>query len=429
MDIKEYCDNNKDYSQLLNMFTDVYMGALNKRTAAQRADVKKYIHRNLGYWFYSNHDPLSSASPANFINSDLACTFEQKAVAYPKCKPVYKRNKLAEIKYEFNVYTLESHPFIKDMATAIQIFQAYNFPGEGFQSLSGEDIDAILNDPSSGFAIYEQTYLATLFDVCLDLKLTAWEDPKHPHKIIVNEAAYQAFFSLTVKRQLLQIVSVILKEYIQAINARQIFTKPPTERQLFAMLKKSMDADEFLKSVFGDLMNEINIWDFLDDFEDDGDDEDDSDDYDDDVDYDDDDDYDDDGDEDDDEEEDDEDTDEDRLTRYKGYFKILLAGAVTHRYFFIPLSQYLQLVEQYNTVVFKNQLDAQYMGLQNVEDSSMKGSAIFMNYMSPPDYYRLTSLGIEVLRDGKPESKQKLNDIPHGQYKQVLDGMLAMDLD
>ena len=407
MKIKEYCESNENFRLLLDVFTQSYMGMYNDLKVPQRKEIKIYLHRNFGFWFYSNLDQFGEASPANFINSDIAHSFEEAAMTFPICEPVYTRSKLVDIKYKFQVFSLENHPFIKDMETLIKVLLDYEFPDEnGLHSLTTEDMHSILDNPDSDFAFRELTYLDTLTQVCRFLSLLDW-DVQCSRKLKVHKENYDEFFGSPTKVQILKIVDVIIDAFTTTMRQSRLIKKIPTAKQLRSLFEKGVYVEMFLKKIFSEVMKDTSLEDLYDkvqEYKDDNFDD-----------------------------EFDKETLEELLPYTETIMKISYLSGLAHRYLFLPFGQYLQLIQPLYHDAFTHKRDAEHLNTTaqiakgeggGERDEEIAAHVAFVNYMTPPDLYKLSPLGVELFKNGKPEKKPMFNNIPHDESQAVLEEML-----
>ena len=399
MSISEYCESKGDYQILLDVFTQSYIEMYNKLRVAQRKEIKIYLYRNFSYWFYSNLNPYGDTSPSNFINSDIANKFKHPTMVYPVCEPVYKREKLMDIRYKFHIYSLNNHPFIKDMRTLIHVLRDYLFPDDGFDSLAYQDLFKILNNKTYDFASRETTYIDTLYETCIALKLIYWEDDKQ-HRLVVNELSYNNFFSLSTKEQLIKVVTTIIERFIKVLAKSKLDKKIPTPKQIYGMLKAGMETEDFIKKIFSSLMQNVSLEELISMFgnfsEDDFDDDFAAEHF------------------------------EEIYPYLENLENITQASSITHRFFFLPLGQYLQLIHPLYDTRFTHRRDEEHLDLlkQNIEDDNFMPHTTFVIYMTPPDCYKLSPLGIELFRNGRPEKDLLFDSVQCSDYDEVLDDML-----
>ena len=402
-DIKKYCESNRDFQLILSVFKESYIEAFNKRKVAHRKEIKKNLHRNFGYWYYSNLNPEGETSPANFINSDIAFKFkENKAVVFPKCMPVFKKDRMIDIIFEYNVFSLDNHPFINDMATLIRVFKDYRFPRDGgYEMLSEDEQLSIANDDAANFAFRETAYVETLFDVCEGLSLISWKKEKQYDRLITNETKFKAFYSLTLKEQLQRIVYVIVS--YAALGLDEFEDIKLSKEQLFDTLKKGMTVSKFLNKTIGNLLGNMTAVEFSDGFEAYLYDENLNADY-------------------------SIDEFENKYPKIQKAINAIITYSSLYRYFFLPIGQYLQLIELFYEDEFTFSRDDNLLISLGVDDT-MEEIKKFIVYMAPPNAYRLSPMGTMLFRDGKSDTRPPFHSVSHIEYHNTLNGMLYSDAD
>jgi len=161
---------------------------------------------------------------------------------------------------------------------------------------------------------------------------------------------------------------------------------------MFGTLKEGMHIEDFLTESFADLMSAADLESMLGLFE-----------------------------------PDDEDFDE-TVEKAEAYFNVLLACATTQLYFFLPIGQYLQLLQPFCFIPFTYHLDDKFIkALHDSSEETFQHMLSFVLYLSPLDCYKLSPLGVDLFRNGIPEKRQLFQNVPHKEYKSVLNGMLSFD--
>ena len=113
--VKDFCENNKDFTKILELFSKGYIPAYNKRKVKIREEIQVFLKRNFFTWYYSETNDVSGISPVHFISSQIYHKFGEDFVAIPIPEPVYKKSKLQSINYKFHIFTMDDHPLVKDI--------------------------------------------------------------------------------------------------------------------------------------------------------------------------------------------------------------------------------------------------------------------------------------------------------------------------
>jgi hypothetical protein len=256
--ISDYCANNQDYLQLMEKFTKNYIAVYNKRKVAMRNEVKILMSRNFNTWYYSDA-PACYLSPARFVNSDIYHKFGSDAMVFPACKPVFKKDKLMDITYDFRVFTLDDHPFIGDMHLFLEATREI-LPG----SELGDGIDGIINsiyrsysDPKKQgrFTFDDPLYLVLLGDICLRMSLLTLEDDDA--EVLPDEENIKAFFDLPGRDRLERVITMLIERFVQSFGEVGLPKMQLDAADVAAALEEEQNIDFFMENLFYDMYNDL----------------------------------------------------------------------------------------------------------------------------------------------------------------------------
>jgi len=403
--VKDYCENNKDFKQILKKFSDGYIWAFNKRKVALRNEVKIYIRRNFNNWYYSANNPVFQISPARFINSDVYRIFGAGAVVFPVCIPVFSKSKIADMEYSFRVFTLDDHPFISDLRLFLESTKSIHTGSKHGETVDSIFTYTILNFSSitenAEFTFKERPYIVALGDVCARMSLISISDTRDA--ITYNQDEIDAFFSMSCKEKLGRVIDELIKRFVECIDELEISGKKPDAEDVLRALQGEHDIESFMESLFGgilyDLVNDMQALideghDPQDWFE--------------------------------------------SLDEEKGktYFEAHSVISLCCSHFFTIFGQYLQMIlpEHSDPFVFSTTDDDYLEVLDNEEeisDNSLYKMHIgAMIYYLSPGGYGLTPLGADWF--GIDLSGQDDRLYPHvlpGYYREILTGMLEDDIE
>jgi len=257
--IEDYCGNNRDFMQILSKFSDGYSKVYNKRDVASRDELKMYIRRNFNTWYISGVNPVFQISPARFINSDISYKFGDGVVAVPVCGPAFKKNKLSDISYTFHVYTLDDHPFIRDMHLFLESAKSISI-----ESTPGDAYDCIFTYAISNFAsitenaeftFKERPYIVALSDVCERLSLIALSATDRGITFFQNEI--DAFFSMPGREKFGRVVDVLIDRFVECISDVGLSGRQPDADDVLDVLQEENEVEGFMGSLFDDLFDDL----------------------------------------------------------------------------------------------------------------------------------------------------------------------------
>ena len=412
--IAEECANNEDYQQILQLFNDGYIPVYNKRRVALRNEIKLFMKRNFNNWYYSINCPIEPVSPARFINSDIYIKYGADIMVYPVGIPVYKKDKLMDINYTYRIFTLDDHPFIRDMDLFLKALE-----DESLEFQQDDELDNIfaftrknysIFENYADFTFHERPYISNLGNVCISLSLISFSKSTRTG-ILRNDDAIKEFFALSGREKLERVVTVFAQCFTESFDFLSLVEKQPDVSDVLAVLKNDQSLDSFIEGLFGDQLTElIDNMDLLlaeNDDMDDIDYIDDMDDMDDFI----------------------ESLDEDsakELVILKEF--ITTCGA----HFFTIFGQYIQLIQpEYDTAFeFSASDDAFLELLKDAEDSVNENNQDFKDYVGsliyhlPPGGYSLTTLGAGRLNKNFSKIKhERYAVISSDEYQDVLDNM------
>ena len=368
--ISEYCESNQDFRQILEKFTNYYIAAYNKRRVAARNEIKKFMNCNFNTWYYSDA-PTCYLSPARFINSDIYNKFGSDTVVFPVCRPVYKKDKLINITYVFPAFTLDDHPFIRDLNLFIRAILNISPElqlNEGIDPLSNYIYNNFLDiEKYADFTFKERPYVATLGEVCMRLSLlTIFEGNL---RVLPDEKKIKAFFALSGRDKLERIIGVLVERFLQCFDEIGLPDKRPDAEDVLALLEESQNVESFMENLFGDIYHSLSEYanSLIDDPRD-------------------------------------HDTvieslesmDEARLREFAEANAVIKVCCAC---FYTPFGQYLQLIQPEYTNEFEfMQTDEHYLEILKVNDDSQddpgfKDQIGSMLYFLQPEGYSLTALG------------------------------------
>jgi len=257
--IGDYCGKNQDFMRILKIFSDGYIPAYNKRKVALRNEVKIYMNRNFNTWYYSEVNPVFGISPARFINSDVYCKYGAGAVVFPVCKPVFNKSKIADITYSFHVFTLDDHPFIRDMRLFLETTR-----GIGTGPAKGKTFDSSFTyvlsfftsiTESAEFTFNERPYIIALSDACERLSLISYAGARGG--IAYNEDEIDAFFLMPGREKLGRVIDILVERFVECIDDLGISGKKPDAEDVSRALQKEHSIESFIESLFGGILNSL----------------------------------------------------------------------------------------------------------------------------------------------------------------------------
>jgi len=398
-----YCRNNQDFKQILQKFGGGYIPVYNKRKVALRNEVKIYVNRNFNTWYYSASTSEFHISPARFINSDIYCKFGAEAVVFPVCKPVFNKNKIADITYSFHVFTLDDHPFIRDMRLFLETTRGISAGvghSETFDSIFTYLISFFTSiTESAEFTFNERPYIIALGDACERLSLISLSGTSD--RIIFNDDEIDAFFSMSAREKLGRVIDVLIERFVEYIYDLGIPGKKPDAVDVSRALQEEHSIISFIGSLFGDILyGLVNYGAPLLD----------------------------------------EDFDPHDMYEYldgetvKSLYEAQAVVSTCCSHFFCIFGQYLQLIlpEHGNPFIFSmtddDYLEALEYEEENSDDPHFKIRAGAMIYHIPPGGYALTPLGADWFGIDLPgQDDGSYPRVPPGYYQEVLGGMLDDD--
>ena len=405
-----HCEESEDYRRLLGLFSDCYIPAYNKRRVSNRKEIKLFMRRNFNTWYYSE-SPFYYVSPARFINSDIFNKFGTDAVVHPVLSPVYKKDRLMDISYAFRVFTLDDHPFVRDMFLLLDAFRGMPAQmGEECSASSLHDyIYEIFFDVGrfSEFTFFERPYAAALGDASEWLSLVSYSGADAG--VVLNDEAIKAFAGLPKREQLERAISALADIFAEGFGFISDPANRPDAARVLAALERGQQITECMEDFFGDLFP--SFANYLESLL--GDDED----YFDDLDS----------------------LDEESSLELLGaedFHECQLVYTTSCSRFFNVFGQYLQLIQpEYDEAFEFMRHDDMYIDAVtiDVEDDGMdlgryKDQLAAVLYLRAPDGYGLTPLGaaragIDISQD----ENQFFPFIPPDEYQETLDGMLRED--
>ena len=397
--VSDYCKNNQDFQQLLEVFSKGYIPVYNKRRVAARNEIKDFMNQNFNMWYISQE----YCPPARLINSHIYHKFGSDVVVYPVCKPVFKKDKLMDINYSFRVFTLDDHPVIKDIQLFLQVTR--DMPVEVLQGDEDESITMrIINFFADTGNISELTfsglqYVATLADICKLLSLTTILENDGKPNIVYNEENITAFFALPGQDKLKQVINVLIERFVHCYDKMALPDKRPDMATVEAMLQECQDLGDLMVGLFGDIFEQFE--EFLANCQD-------------------------------------ADIDLDSIEEIKAKGIIVAEDIIIMAcfYFFLPFAQYLQLIQpQYDEdFIFTKTDDAFLKALKtrpdHVDEEKFRGHAGAVLYYLPPEGYTLTALGAGLCN-------KDLSQVDHiwyplispDEHQEVLAELLGEDID
>jgi len=402
-EIKDYCENNKDFGQILKKFGDGYIQVFNKRKAAFRNEVKIYLQRNFNTWYYSANSPVLQVSTARFINSDVCNMFGEGAVVFPVCRPVFDKSKIADLEYTFRVFTLDDHPFISDLRLFLETIKSIRVGPKNGETIDSIFTYLILNfsniTESAEFAFKERPYIIVLGEMCERMSFISISDARDG--ITYNEDVIDAFFSMSGKEKLGRVIDELIGRFVKCIDGLEISGKQPSAEEVLGALQGEHDFESFVKSLFGDIF--YNLVDDMESFTDEGHDH---------IEW-------------------FESMDEEMMIEF---FEAQSVIRVCCSHFFTTFGQYLQLIlpEYDNPFAFSTEDDGYLEALENAGENSdnlyYKMGIGAMIYHIPPGGYSLTPLGADWFGiDMSGQDDRLYPPVLPGYYREILDSMLSDD--
>jgi len=403
--IAEYCDNNKDFQQLLRKFNTEYMPTYNKRKISSRNELMLYIRRNFNTWYYSAINQYLTISPSLFISSDVYNKFGIETVVYPVCNLVFDKSRLTDITFSFRCFTADAHPFVDDLRLALESMKLKRFEAandaayESFLSYVIENF-SILTE-TIDFTFKERPYIITLYEVCRRLSFISLPFDYGP--IVFNENEIEAFFSISNSVKLERVITALIENFVELFDNAATLKKRPVASDVIATLKTSNDFETFMEVLFDDLFEEfisdmdmlvdadLNIHNFADAL------------------------------------------DEEKTKRI---FEMQAVIGICCSSYFTVFGQYLQLImPEYSSPFTFSQSDDEFLNALKQEDISTltpieKSNIGAMFYYSPPEWYSLSAFGYNRF-----DLSPSLNDrescpfIPADDYQDILALMLVTEED
>jgi len=265
MTTKEFCQGNQEFQQLLEKFSESYIDPYNKRKVALRNEIMKYLPRNYSNWYYSPMDDIGGVSPARFINSHVYNRADQDAVAFPVCKPDFKKSRLSGITFDFHVFNLENHPFLNDMRLFPDFVRSHTPQNVG-KKLKGMGSYMLTNADffleQDAFTFRERIYLMTLGEVCEGLGMVQLSQKKGGMAVTCNEERISEFFAQPARTQMERVIVDMVERFADAINSLKIPDLEANANDIPDLLKEGLHNDDFFESLFHGIAEDLE--DFLD---------------------------------------------------------------------------------------------------------------------------------------------------------------------
>ena len=401
--IDDYCGNNPDFKQLLKKFSDGYIQVYNKRKVALRNEVKMYIRRNFNTWYCSGKNVISQISTARFISSDVYCKFGAGAAVYPVCRPVFNKSMIADIEYSFRFFTLDDHPFIRDMRLFLESLKNIRTDSkldETIQSIFDFAISNFSNiTESAEFTFEERPYIVALGEVCERMSFISISDTRDG--IRFNEDEADAFFSMSGREKLGCVIAEFAERFVECIDSLGISGKQPDAEDVLNILQEEHGFESFMESLFGEILyNLIGDMESV--------------------------------------------VAEDRdphdwlesLAEEKEieFFEVQSIISICYSHFFLIFGQYLQMIlPEHDTPFVFSTTDDEYLSALEREGDYCDDPFIKMNigatiYFAPLGGYGLTPLGADWFGiDLSGQEDRPFPPVLPGQYREVLDDMLDDD--
>ena len=398
--IEDYCENNQDFMRLLKKFSDGYIREYNKRKVALRNEVKVYLRRNFNTWYYSEINAVFPISPARFINSDINNKFNIGTVVFPVPEPVFTKSGISEIQYSFHVFTLDNHPFIRDLRLFLKSVRSIRKKSghtEKYDSMFTYVITYFQDiTESAEFTFKEIPYILALGDVCERLSFISLSDIRGG--ITINKKTINIFFSRPGKKKLGKVIDVLIKRFTDSFKNLELFGRRPDAEDVSKVLQEVHDIESFTESLFGEVFTDLidrvqtyadessGLTDFLESFD-------------------------------------------------EGELEAMLEAQTVIRlccsHFFTIFGQYLQVIQPEHSGPFifsisdDEYLDAlEYEG-EKIEDYLYKISIGAMIYHLPPGGYCMTPLGADWFGiDLSGQEESIFSPVPPDYYQEIFDGMI-----
>ena len=255
----DFCEGNSDFREVLSRFGEGYIPIYNKRKVALRNEIKIYLKRNFNTWYISPKSMIAAISPACLINSAIYNEFGSDAVVYPVCDPVYKKDKLVDVTYDYRVFTLEDHPFVRDielfLETAVKLPITLH-PDDSADSIFGyilKKYDVLIS--CADFTFQERPYLLVLAEVCERLSLIRFTGSRTG--ITRNDDNADKYLALSDDVKLERIINALIERFIECFDYLPKKKYRPTAADVLGALQKSLTFSDYWEALFGDFMKEL----------------------------------------------------------------------------------------------------------------------------------------------------------------------------
>jgi len=260
--VNDYCKSSQDFQQLLEKFSKGYIPIYNKRRIALRNEIKPFMKLNFYTWYYSADSPMYCVSPARLINSHIYYKLDPGSAVFPVCQPVYKKDKLMDITYSFRVYTLDDHPFIRDMQLFLETVQ--DIPNKIQKDDAIDSVITYANEyfpalvKHADFTFNELPYVVTLGDACERLSLAAFSGDSGKSGLLLNEENIRAFFALPGRDKLERVITVMIERFVKCFDNMPELGRRPNAGEVEAALQAAQDLDGLMDELFGDLFDHLH---------------------------------------------------------------------------------------------------------------------------------------------------------------------------
>ena len=238
--VKNYCESNKDFIKILELFSEGYIPTYNKQKVKLREEIQPFLKRNFFTWYFSETNQVSDISPALFINSQIYHKFGEDFVAVPIPEPVYKKSKLQNIKYRFHIFTMDDHPLVQDAKSLMDAIG------------KTKELEQVIEQVN--FAFGKSHYLSFLLNICIEMGFII----RNAEEYKINEKKFAAFLTLSPKDKLHKMLSAHLNSFLNGLKNHKIHGKLPTLAKLIRILGECRDTDSFYTKAFPGLMSHFN---------------------------------------------------------------------------------------------------------------------------------------------------------------------------
>lgn len=211
-DILEYYENNDSFKAIIGFFSKEYKKAFSSLKNINTETITELTPHIFRKWYYSPLKPNSSLSPANIINSYSLNKFGCHKMIVPSVEIKFKSNKLTGVNYYLKPLCLEDHYVIHDLKKLIEICtpDIELYEDNNIMRIKASELIDSLTFRDYGYVTY-------LTAVAFDLKLIRKMPSIHTIRAFVPGTSYD-FFELDPQEQLKKIVKSSINLYSNELH-------------------------------------------------------------------------------------------------------------------------------------------------------------------------------------------------------------------